>query len=257
MSLSDKQFIDEFDRLLTKYEMKYVKKVKKEIKRALKQVESTLIKDSNLAFDGTLQTEHAIQLKLFQDEASKEALGVFITLQANQWAFEPPVRTVDNIIGSYTNRYTLELSNLKANTTFKMVKDRISKELIDGTITPQFISKKIREVINLTPARSLMIARTEIHNAGTYAQHETAQDFQDTYNIDLYKVWSAVKDKRTRPDHRVMGSHPPVKMNEFFNVGGSLMLRPGDPAGGAKQTVNCRCTLLYKTKDELKGILNF
>lgn len=252
MTLSDKQFIDEFDRLLTKYEMKYVKKVKKEIKRALKQVEETLIKDANLAFDGTLQTEHAIQLKLFQDEASREALGVFVSLQANQWLYTPPARTVDNIISSYTNRYTLELSNLKANTTFKMVKDRISKELIDGTITPQFIGKKIREVIKLTPARSLMIARTEIHNASTYAQQEIAQDFQDTYSVDLYKVWSAVKDKRTRPDHRVMSSHPPVKMNEFFKVGDSLMLRPGDPAGGAKQTVNCRCVLLYKTLDELK-----
>jgi hypothetical protein len=252
MPLSNKQFIDEFDRLLTKYEMKYVKKVKKEIKRALKEIENTLIKDSNLAFDGTLQTEHAIQLKLFQDEASREALGVFIALQANQWAFEPPVRTVDNIISSYTNRYTLELSNLKANTTFKMVKDRISKELIDGTITPQFIGKKIREVINLTPSRALMIARTEIHNASTYAQQEIAQDFQETYSVDLYKIWSAVKDKRTRTEHRVMGSHPPVKMNEFFNVGGTLMSRPGDPAGGAKQTVNCRCTLLYKTLDELK-----
>ena len=219
MPLSDKQFIDEFDRLLSKGELRYAKKVKKEIIRALKNLEKTLVNNPELALDGTLQTEHALQLKLFQDQSSKEVLTAFITLQANQWSFEPPFQVVNNILNNYTNAYTLELSNLKANTTFEAVKKRIADEITNGTVTPKFISQKIKEVVNITPARSLMIARTEIHNASTYAQHEIAKLYSDTYSIPLYKIWLPIKDKRTRPDHLKMLDHAPVPLNEFLVLG--------------------------------------
>ena len=62
--------------------------------------------------------------------------------------------------------------------------------------------------------------------------------------------WLATVDERTRPDH--VGAHGQViRRGETFDVGGRQMRYPGDPAGGAHQTVNCRCTILSLTPDDM------
>ena len=98
--------------------------------------------------------------------------------------------------------------------------------------------------------RAAVIARTETHNAASFANHEVAK----TLNLpDLQKQWVAVSDDRTRSNHAVMNGVR-VPYDEDFDVPSSFgtvrMSRPSDPRGGAENVINCRCVLLYITPED-------
>jgi hypothetical protein len=57
------------------------------------------------------------------------------------------------------------------------------------------------------------------------------------------KEWIASFDDRVRDTHSEAGASEPIKDNEYFLVGGNMMMHPGDPAGGAAEIINCRCSL--------------
>lgn len=63
------------------------------------------------------------------------------------------------------------------------------------------------------------------------------------------KTWVTMEDKRVRETH-VEVNGTTEEIYEKFSVGGG-MLYPGDPAGGAEEVVNCRCTLLIATNSGL------
>ena len=98
--------------------------------------------------------------------------------------------------------------------------------------------------------RAAVIARTETHNAASFANHEVAKSM----NIpNLQKQWVAVSDDRTRSNHAIMNGTR-VPMDEDFDVPSTLgtrrMSRPSDPRGGAENVINCRCVLMYVTPED-------
>lgn len=85
--------------------------------------------------------------------------------------------------------------------------------------------------------RAELIARTELHNAATYAQQREAQGLA-ARGADLVKVWTATRDARTRPAHR--RAHGQTReLKDDFAVGGRPMARPGDPKGGPHNVIRC------------------
>lgn len=64
-------------------------------------------------------------------------------------------------------------------------------------------------------------------------------------------IHNSTLDNRTREDHAAAdGQRVPV--GTAFDVGGEPLMFPGDPAGSAAQTINCRCTtLLVRPGEEL------
>jgi len=55
--------------------------------------------------------------------------------------------------------------------------------------------------------------------------------------------WLSTVDNDTRPDH--LECNGQIRgIDEPFDVGGESMQYPGDPAGGAGNVCNCRCTVL-------------
>lgn len=111
------------------------------------------------------------------------------------------------------------------------------------------IASRIRSVSTLSPYRSLTVARTETLMAATFAQAETASQAEDDLGIKLVKTWLPTLDDRTREAHADMADYPAIPLDEKFIVGGVPMDRPGDPAGGAANLVNCRCTLFHSAAD--------
>lgn len=98
--------------------------------------------------------------------------------------------------------------------------------------------------------RSATIARTETHSAASYANHSVAKSL----NLpEMQKQWVSVSDGRTRSNHAQMNGIK-IPMDEDFEVttpyGTALMSRPGDSRGGASNTINCRCVLLYVTPED-------
>ena len=59
--------------------------------------------------------------------------------------------------------------------------------------------------------------------------------------------WIATADSRTRESHVELDGEV-VGINEPFSNG---LDYPGDPAGDAAETINCRCTIGFLTPDEM------
>jgi len=99
------------------------------------------------------------------------------------------------------------------------------------------ITKTI-EKINLW--RAERIVRTEVISASNRGSLLGAE----TTGLDLKKVWLTAGDNRVRKtDGHASMNHQPVPIKERFSNG---MLYPGDPAGGAKETIQCRCSIYYE-----------
>lgn len=56
------------------------------------------------------------------------------------------------------------------------------------------------------------------------------------------KKWRSAAGSRTRKSHRKANGQV-VPLDKPFKVGSSKLMYPGDPAGEAKEIVNCRCTM--------------
>jgi len=99
----------------------------------------------------------------------------------------------------------------------------------------------IEEGIKYNQWRALRIARTEIMTASNAGSFEGAKATGEA----LQKYWIPTYDSRSRDTHMAVEAQNPKMMNETFQVGAYQMQHPGDPAGGAEETVNCRCALSF------------
>jgi HK97 family phage portal protein len=81
--------------------------------------------------------------------------------------------------------------------------------------------------------------------------------FQGGFNAGLFigyklkgyksKVWVSMNDSEVRSSHRAAhGQEKPIE--EPFEVGGALMMYPGDPTAPPEEVINCRCVILGKEK---------
>lgn len=90
--------------------------------------------------------------------------------------------------------------------------------------------------------RALRIVRTET----TIIFNEASMTGAKSTGVPLKKRWLAGSDARTRDSHLEMNNKPAIPLDSRFQVGQSEMMQPGDAAGGAKEVVNCRCTVTYE-----------
>ena len=99
-------------------------------------------------------------------------------------------------------------------------------------------------------SRAALIARTETHNAASYANHAYHSQVRNDLGLTMVKRWVSTGDTRTRPTHASANGQT-VPMDEKFLVGGVEMEYAGDPAGGASNNVNCRCVIVYADEDDV------
>lgn len=134
------------------------------------------------------------------------------------------------------------------------VREKIKKSLIESQ--QQFVSiskitaKLKRDIGGLfSVKRAEMIARTEVTHISNIAAEESARET----GIDLVKTWIHTRDDRTRDAHRNVPTKP-IKSFEKFIVGGVKMDRPGDPAGGLRNIINCRCCIVFLPADDYEDL---
>jgi hypothetical protein len=127
--------------------------------------------------------------------------------------------------------------------------NRNLEESIEEGLGAEATATKVRkgllsEGIELNQWRSLRIARTEIMSASNIGTLEGAKASGE----DLEKYWIATYDERTRDTHRTVEEQNPKAFDEGFRVGAYLMECPGDPDAGPEETINCRCTIVFKPR---------
>ena len=85
--------------------------------------------------------------------------------------------------------------------------------------------------------RAARIARTESGIAGNSGFYDGMLQAEVEE-----KRWISSRDDKVRHSHEVAdGQEVPIK--EPFDVGGSLLMYPGDPEGPAEEIINCRCAI--------------
>ena len=129
-------------------------------------------------------------------------------------------RSVDfeRLVESYFAGRALTLSGISTR-----MANRIDKIIRDGradNLTLAQISKSISDkVMPITRARAATIARTETHNAASFANHSYHGTVANDLGMEMVKQW--------------------------VSIGGTPMGYAGDPKGGAKNVINCRCVIIY------------
>lgn len=119
-----------------------------------------------------------------------------------------------------------------------------------GNVNPLDVMKEItdilgtragKDVVKGVAARAEKIYRTElgrVFELSAESQRQKALELEP----DLQKRWVATGDGRTRDSH--LAAHGQiVDVDDPFIVGGEELRFPKDPAGSAKNTIQCRCTV--------------
>ena len=158
----------------------------------------------------------------------------------------------DALIDRYFRTRELVLSNISFNMSWQ-IRGRLAALRAEDLTLDQIARTISSEYIPITRRRAALIARTETHGAASFANHQYHQELANDTGIEMMKKWVATADDRTRSDHADANGQV-VAMDEDFTVGGAKMKHAGDPRGGAKNVINCRCVIVYvDAEDELDG----
>lgn len=145
-----------------------------------------------------------------------------------------------NTVGADHVREITETTRAKVN---KALQDGL-----DNKETLRQVGKRIEKytlgsTTELKRSRALLIARTETLMATAQAKELHVSK----YPVIMEKVWVHDHPKVSRDIHLNLNLKR-VDFNEKFNVGGTMMKYPGDPAGGAGNNCNCRCSYVCVPK---------
>lgn len=136
---------------------------------------------------------------------------------------------------------------------YNAIRDQV-RESHDQRESFRELRERVRQVLTTKhwAGHAETIARTEGMSALNNGAYSAGLARQRVFGEPLYKSWLAVRDDRTRQDHKdVDGTSVPA--DEPFRVGGELLQHPHDPRGTAENNTNCRCVLQWHTEDEINA----
>ncbi len=203
------------------------------------RLEDTLFDHHRAAMTAIAMKYQGIAIRIAIVEAIKQVKALQVKTEWDKlWLF---------LIRKWMTEHGLQAAKETAQTTRDDMQKIIDVALAhDVEFNPVAVASSLLKARDLSAPRAETIARTETHNAMMFASVEGAEAVARDDGIVLNKKWVPVQDGRSRVSHAAMASHPAIPMNQDFNVGGTMMSRPGDPRGGAANCINCRCVLTYE-----------
>lgn len=129
----------------------------------------------------------------------------------------------------------------------KTIQTEITRGIATGLMYKD-IARNISNASGVPMRRAKTIARTEAGRIQEQATMDAANEAK-AKGADLVKQWSAIRDGRTRENHRYL--HGQVReLDEYFEVEGHQAMHPHD-FGVASEDCNCRCTDLIRPRSEM------
>jgi signal peptidase I len=124
---------------------------------------------------------------------------------------------------------------------------QILGEGIEQGLNPFQLEKLLLEQIpNISRARA--IARTESTRAYNEGKKRSAQDWASQTGTTLWKLWIHGGSREPRFQH-IQAQDKPIRADQpfvFTTKGVEVFMdKPGDQKGGAAQTINCSCVVVY------------
>lgn len=172
----------------------------------------------------------------------------FSTKNAEAFVFGRNV-DIENLIATYFATRQLQLTGISARMASQIV-NKIEAGRYAGLELESIANLVSKEMQVLSTSRANLIARTETHNAASFANHSYFKEAQSTLGITMVKKWVATNDARTRSTHAAANGQT-VNMDEDFNIDGVPMEYAGDSKGGAKNVINCRCVIVYADEQDI------
>lgn len=169
--------------------------------------------------------------------------STFLDEQKSIMSFECK-RSSTDYAKDFIELHALERAGMIAATS----KERI-KKIIEGA--DGLSEAELRDLIvqseggQMAAWRAAMIARTEVHFAQVSGTHQAALSVQEDSSIEYEKEWVSAVDSRTRDDHADADGQLKA-LDKPFSVGGENVDLPGH--GSARNSINCRCVVLYNPK---------
>lgn len=109
------------------------------------------------------------------------------------------------------------------------------------TLRARLAAVFVEDGSELGASRASRIATTEATRAWNQGALAAAQALAAEGNV-VVKQWLTSNDERVRPSHRDANGQLRM-LEEPFDVDGTAMMYPGDPAAPAVETIMCRCIL--------------
>lgn len=163
--------------------------------------------------------------------------------------FDLAAEGVEDFIASRANKLAGEVTE----TTYRAITDALAEGVQEGESIPK-LAKRIQDVFeDASKNRATTIARTEVISAYNGSASLGASMLPE--DVAAGQEWIATRDGRTRPEHAAADGQVRA-VGEMFDVAGTPMAYPGDPAGDPSLTVNCRCTVAILTPDEYQAAKN-
>lgn len=161
-------------------------------------------------------------------------------------------RSVDfeTVVNQYFNGRQLILAGISARMASRIGR-LIESGRADNLTLPQIAKLVSDKFLPISRSRAALIARTETHNAASFANHSYHETVEKELGTKMLKQWVATNDGRTRPAHSAANGQT-VDMSEDFIVGGLPMEYAGDTKGGPANVVNCRCVIVYADERDME-----
>lgn len=127
-------------------------------------------------------------------------------------------------------------------TTQKLVAKQLSQGLEAGEDLNK-LARRLSKTLGSNRARALSIARTQTAGAVSTGRHAGMK----RAGVEL-KTWLTAGDENVRDSHRDAGYRyaEGIALNLPFEVGGEMLMYPGDPAGSAANIIMCRCVSIAR-----------
>lgn len=233
----------EYQRLLKRYERMFTPVIFKAIKKQIDQyMEKGNIED--IKSDPVFKALEELYLKVGVQWAGKTDRQIRSDLKLPRLSNFSQRFT--SVLISQFGKDILNKSENITDTTKQSIRDLLVRSVKEQWTIDE-LARKIKSP-EIAINRAKVIARTETVRAANAASLANVKD----KGYIIQKQWLAIIDKRTRDDHKELDMKV-VDINESWKFkdknGITQELKfPGDPDAPPEQTINCRCTMVYKSK---------
>lgn len=237
---------ERLDALEAKHTPKVRRALVRSVERCITAIEQGADASTAAAFVDQKPVADALAL-LYVAAGVPEARITYDQLTEGQKALAPPAtvsRWGERLKRFITTEGAAAVRGI-TETTRKLVRGVLTEAAATGD-SVQVAAKKLRDrVAGVSKERAVVIVRTELVSAGNQGSLLGAQ----ATGLRLDKCWLATPGPRTRPEHQAADGQRAPLQDGFFTVGGEPARYPGDPILSAGMRVNCRCAIIYKTKE--------
>jgi len=172
--------------------------------------------------------------------AAMEAIAAFLDDRLETRApyeFDPWTTAIQDWVEVSTAEHVTSIT-----TTTKEAIRRVISVGLDEGLSMVKIARTVRQEFEKWESgtgvyRSMMIARTEVHTASSYAMHESARQS----GVAQQKAWLTAGDERVRDSHMANEAEGWIDFDQAYSNGAA---HPGD----GPDTINCRCVEMFRSK---------